>query len=80
VSEPNHDGQRSGGWPLSGGQTLAVVIVAVAAVFVLQNTERVTIDLFTVSMGAPLWLVLASMFIVGLVVGALLQRRRGRST
>lgn len=78
MPEPSHE-QRSGGWPLSGGQTMAVVIVAVAAVFILQNTDRVTIELFPVNVDAPLWLVLTGMFIVGLVVGALVGRRRAGS-
>ena len=38
--------------------------------------DQVTIELFPIDVDAPLWLVLTVMFIVGLVVGALLGRRR----
>ena len=72
-------GVSGGGWPLSARQTVAALVAIVALVFILQNTDEVSIDLFTVSVSAPLWLVLGVLFVVGVLVGMLLQRRRGRS-
>ena len=74
-----HFGASGGGWPLSGRQTVALLVVIVAGIFILQNTDQVAVDFFTVSIEAPLWLVLSALFVVGVVVGMLLQRRRGRS-
>lgn len=68
----------SNGWPLSGRQTVAVAVALVAAIFVVQNTDEVTVDVFTVSVVAPLWLVLTVQFVIGALVGVLLQRRRQR--
>lgn len=72
-------GARGGGWPLSARQTLAATVAVVALVFILQNTDEVDVDLFTVTLSAPLWLVLAALFVIGVLVGVLLQRRRGKS-
>ena len=71
-----HFGAGGGGWPLSGRQTVALLVVAVAGIFVLQNTDEVTVQFFTVTIAAPLWLVLTALFVVGALVGMLLQRRR----
>lgn len=72
-------GARGSGWPLSARQTLAAVVAVVALVFILQNTDEVTVDAFTVTLTAPLWLVLGGLFVLGVLVGMLLQRRRSRS-
>jgi lipopolysaccharide assembly protein A len=58
------------------GQVLAMAIVVVAVAFIAQNRERVHIDLFTIDVTAPVWLVLTIMVVVGMAAGALLRGRR----
>ena len=72
-------GVGGGGWPLSGRQTIAALVVIAAGIFILQNTDEVSIDVFTVSVSAPLWIVLAAMFVIGALAGMLFQRRRGKA-
>lgn len=69
-------GARGGGWPLNARQTFAAAVGVVALIFILQNTDEVDIDFFTVTLSAPLWLVLGALFVIGMLVGMLLQRRR----
>jgi uncharacterized integral membrane protein len=58
------------------GQVLAIAIVVVALVFIVQNRERVHINLFAIDVSAPVWLILTIMVLVGMAVGALLRGRR----
>ncbi|MGY1693669.1 LapA family protein [Geodermatophilus sp. SYSU D00766] len=58
------------------GQVVALVLAVVAVVFIAQNRERVTINLFTVDVSAPVWLILTIMVLLGMAVGALLRWRR----
>ncbi|MCM3660537.1 LapA family protein [Georgenia satyanarayanai] len=55
---------------------LALAVLAIA--FVVQNRGEVRIELFWLSVGAPMWLVLLLIFLVGWAVGALVRRRRAR--
>ncbi|MXQ75439.1 DUF1049 domain-containing protein [Rhodococcus rhodochrous] len=55
---------------------LAAVLVLLAALFVLQNRNSTSIDLFWISLQAPLWLVLVVIFAVGWVAGFLFERGR----
>lgn len=55
---------------------LALAVVAIA--FVVQNRATVQIQLFWLSVAAPMWLVLLAVFAVGWLVGALVRRRRTR--
>ena len=55
---------------------LAVVLVVLAVIFVVQNTVRHEIHLFWVTVEAATWLVLTVIFLVGVVTGWLLHRRR----
>ncbi|MCD2110692.1 MULTISPECIES: LapA family protein [Rhodococcus] len=57
-------------------RVLAVVLVLLAALFVLQNRNSTSIDLFWISLQAPLWLVLVVIFAVGWVAGFLFARGR----
>jgi lipopolysaccharide assembly protein A len=54
----------------------AIVLVALAVIFVVQNTVRHEIRLLWVSIEAATWLVLVVIFLVGVVTGLLLHRRR----
>lgn len=55
---------------------LAIVLVVLAAIFVVQNTVRHEIHLLWVTVEAATWVVLAVIFLVGVVTGWLLGRRR----
>jgi uncharacterized integral membrane protein len=66
------------GWPLSGGQTVAVVLVIAATVFIAQNTDDATVEVLNIDVTAPLWIVLAVLFLGGVLTGMMLQRRRRR--
>lgn len=55
---------------------LTVLLVVLAAVFVLQNRDETTIHLFWTTINSPLWLFLALMFLGGLVAGAFYRRRK----
>ncbi|MHA6507793.1 LapA family protein [Tessaracoccus sp. Y1736] len=53
---------------------IALAIVAVA--FILQNRQSVAIDLLMLTVTAPMYLALSSMFLAGLVTCWLITRRR----
>ncbi|QDB80558.1 DUF1049 domain-containing protein [Georgenia sp. 311] len=57
---------------------VGLALAVLAIVFVLQNQGRVTIQLLWMRVGAPMWLVLLILFLVGWAVGALVRRRRRR--
>ena len=55
---------------------LGLAIAAVAVVFIIQNRATVTIQLFTVQVASPQWLTLSVVFVLGLLAGFLIARRR----
>lgn len=57
---------------------VGVALAVVAIAFVVQNRGEVTIQLFWLTVGAPTWLVLLIIFVVGWISGALVRRRRSR--
>jgi lipopolysaccharide assembly protein A len=57
---------------------LAIILIVVAAIFVVQNTVRHEIHLLWVTVEAATWLVLIAVFLVGVVTGMALGRRRRR--
>jgi lipopolysaccharide assembly protein A len=57
---------------------LAIILIVLAAIFVVQNTVRHEIHLLWVTVEAATWLVLIVIFLVGVVTGVLLGRRRRR--
>jgi putative membrane protein len=57
---------------------LALALTVVAAVFIGQNRQRVSIDLFSARVTSPLWLVLVITVLVGLFIGMLATRRRAK--
>ena len=59
---------------------LAIVLVIVAVIFILQNRSQASLSLFNLNIVMALWLILAIVFIVGLLAGFLLSRRRHRRT
>lgn len=55
---------------------LIVVLVVLAAIFVAQNRDRHPIHVLWVTVESPTWFVLTAIFVVGLLIGLLLRRRR----
>ncbi len=55
-----------------------LVIAALAVLFIAQNRDEVSVDLFWAHLTSPLWLFLAVMTVAGLVIGVLAARRRTR--
>lgn len=55
---------------------LSILIVIVAVIFIAQNRQETTIQLFAGAASAPLWVVLAVLFLAGAITGALRTRRR----
>lgn len=53
----------------------AIVLIALAGVFIGQNRDRQTIHLLWITVGSPMWLLLSAMLLVGVAVGLLLHRR-----
>lgn len=61
---------------LSPTQWLALVLAALALVFILMNRDSTTINFFGATVRAPLWLVLVVIFAVGWLTGVLMMRRK----
>jgi uncharacterized integral membrane protein len=55
---------------------LAIVLIVLAVIFAVQNTVRHEVHLLWVSVEAATWVVLTVIFLVGVVTGWLLGRRR----
>jgi uncharacterized integral membrane protein len=53
-----------------------LILVALAAVFVAQNRDRVGVQVLWVTVSSPMWFILVVIFFVGLLTGLLLHRRR----
>lgn len=55
---------------------LAILLVALAAIFIGQNRDRQQVHVLWITVESPMWLLLTAMLAVGIVVGLLLGRRR----
>lgn len=55
---------------------LAILLVALAAVFIGQNRDRQRVHVLWITVESPMWLLLTAMLVVGIVIGLLLHRRR----
>ena len=55
---------------------LAILLVALAAVFIGQNRDRQQVHVLWITVESPMWLLLTAMLAIGIVVGLLLHRRR----
>ncbi|MEV7449418.1 MULTISPECIES: LapA family protein [Streptomyces] len=77
--EPGTDGGRSG---LAGSLTprriAALLLVALALVFIFENTDDTEIRLLVPVVTMPLWVALLGMGVIGALIGALLVARRRR--
>ncbi|MBF6147346.1 hypothetical protein A5780_20440 [Nocardia sp. 852002-20019_SCH5090214] len=61
---------------ISARQWVAIVLAVLTVIFVAQNHHRVDINILTVTIRSPMWLVLLIMFLVGWVAGLLTRRSR----
>jgi uncharacterized integral membrane protein len=79
--QPGSDGGAGGAekWRPSPRQIIAAVIAVVVVIFIVQNRNRVTIDLFTASFSCPLWLLLLVMTAVGMLLCYGFMRRRSKA-
>ena len=57
---------------------LAIILIVLAAIFVVQNTVHHEVHLLWATVEAATWLVLSIICFVGVVTGVLLHRRRRR--
>jgi lipopolysaccharide assembly protein A len=55
---------------------VASILVALAAIFVAQNRDRVGVHVLWVTVESPMWFILVILFVVGMLIGLLLRRRR----
>ncbi len=55
---------------------VALVLVALAAIFIAQNRDRANIHILWITVAAPIWVIFTSLLAVGILVGLLLRRRR----
>lgn len=55
---------------------MALILVALAALFVAQNRDRVRVHVLWVTLESPMWSILVIIFVVGLLIGLLLRWRR----
>jgi len=55
---------------------LALVLIAVAVLFIVQNRETATVNLLWFDFDIRLWVALLLVFLGGMASGALLWRRR----
>jgi lipopolysaccharide assembly protein A len=70
--------------PVAGGRVrrfalrnwVALILIALAAIFVVQNRDRVGVHVLWVTVDSPMWFILVTIFVVGLLTGLLLRRRR----
>jgi uncharacterized integral membrane protein len=68
---------RAGGW-FTPARTTVVVLLALAIVFMAENTQQVQIRLIVPLVTMPLYLALLLMFVVGALCGGLFFHRRER--
>ena len=75
-------GQAKSGFPI--WLIIAGVLLVLAVIFVLQNTESITMEFLMFEHSMPLWVMLVVFFAVGFVMaeiwGYLRRRRRTTST
>ncbi|MCD2105921.1 LapA family protein [Rhodococcus erythropolis] len=65
---------------LTSRNTLALLLVVLAVIFILQNRAATTIQLFWVSVQSPLWLILVVILVLGWIAGLLTNRRAKTAT
>lgn len=57
---------------------VTILIVVLVAIFVVQNTGDSRVHLFWMALTMPTWLLLAALFLLGVIAGTFRARRRRR--
>ncbi len=69
------DSERLSRWfPFTRRQTIGILLLVLAVVFVLENRRSTTIRFLIPQVTAPLWVALFASLMVGVVAGGLLVR------
>ena len=55
---------------------IPIILFAVTAAFIGQNRETARVHLLWMVLESPMWLLLSAILLIGIVVGALVNRRR----
>nr|MDT0524049.1 LPXTG cell wall anchor domain-containing protein [Streptomyces sp. DSM 41633] len=55
---------------------VALILVGLAGIFVAQNRDRVGVHVLWVTVESPMWFILVIIFVMGILIGLLLRRRR----
>ncbi|MFJ3880199.1 LapA family protein [Streptomyces sp. NPDC090077] len=71
-------GGSGGRSALTRARVTTLLLVALAIVLIVENTQQVTIRLVVPVVTMPLYLALLIMFVIGGLCGALVMRSRGR--
>lgn len=69
--------------PIAGfllSRWVPITLAVVAAVFIGQNRDRISIDLLWLQLSAPLWLILIVAVLVGILIAASGSGRRRRQS
>ncbi|WP_210099658.1 LapA family protein [Paeniglutamicibacter antarcticus] len=61
---------------LTAKNWVAILGAIAALVFILQNRQRVRIDLLFLNVNAPLWIFLGAVLLIGWLIGRFSFRRR----
>jgi uncharacterized integral membrane protein len=59
---------------------IAIVATALVVIFIAQNRDPVRIQLFTITLTSPLWLILVVVVVLGVLVGVLGGRRQRQAS
>lgn len=70
------DTSRTRSTPFTPARIAAVLLAALAVMFVVQNRTMTAITVFWIQVQAPLWFTLLTLFVIGWLVGVLVSRRR----
>lgn len=65
-----------GSFAITPKMVIGLVIAVIALAFILQNRDEVVINLLVFRFGAPLWLALLGIFVLGVAAGWLVKRSR----
>lgn len=53
-----------------------IALIVLTAIFIGQNRGRQRVHLLWLTVESPMWLLLAALFVIGVITGLLLRRRR----
>lgn len=71
----SQESRPSGNRRLSTKQWTAIVLGIIALIFILQNLNRVRVELLIFHTVAPLWVVLSITLVIGYLIGRFSKKR-----